>query len=83
MEAACCSETSINCQRVQRERKLGTVARDYIRGGGGGLETIIFDLEVPRHCPLDLLLGVNDVVMYDITLPTHRYENLIIRIISD
>jgi hypothetical protein len=24
----------------------------------GGLETIIFDLKVPRHCPLVLLIGV-------------------------
>jgi hypothetical protein len=29
--------------------------RDYYRGGS---ETIIFDLKVPRHCPLVLLIRV-------------------------
>jgi hypothetical protein len=37
------------------ERELGVVVRDTTIGG---LETIIFDLKVPRHCPLVLLIGM-------------------------
>jgi hypothetical protein len=34
----------------------GGSERHYNRGGGS--ETIIFDLKVPRHCPLVLLISV-------------------------
>jgi hypothetical protein len=40
----------------ERERKLGVVVRDATIEGGS--ETIIFDLKVPRHCPLVLLIRV-------------------------
>jgi hypothetical protein len=37
----------------EQAKCLGVVVRDYIRGGS---ETIIFYLNVPRHCPLVLLI---------------------------
>jgi hypothetical protein len=42
-----------------REREKGKERGSW--GGGserGGSETIIFDLKVPRHCPLVLLIRV-------------------------
>jgi hypothetical protein len=35
----------------------GGSERHYI-SGGGGMETLIFCLKVPRQCPLVLLIGV-------------------------
>jgi hypothetical protein len=41
----------------ERERESGGGSeRHYSRRGG--FETIIFDLKVPRHCPLVLLIRV-------------------------
>jgi hypothetical protein len=44
---------AINCE-IPRERFGGGSERHYNRGEGS--ETIIFDLNVPRHCPLVLLI---------------------------
>jgi hypothetical protein len=40
----------------EREREKVGVVRDTTAEGGS--ETIIFDLKVPRHCPLVLLISV-------------------------
>jgi hypothetical protein len=39
----------------ERKKESGGSDRPYVEGGS---ETIIFDLKVPRHCPLVLLVRV-------------------------
>jgi hypothetical protein len=56
------SRLTVNCEVLrererERERKLGVVVRDSTIERGS--ETIIFDLKVPRHCPLVLLIRVS------------------------
>jgi hypothetical protein len=49
-------QDTTNFRDRERGRRLGVVERDTTIEGGS--ETIIFDLKVPRHCPLVFLIGV-------------------------